>query len=315
MKLIRTAVSAAAAICALAAGVVACGPPAQASPAVPRYDHVVTVVLENHGRGQVLGSGQAPYLTSLARRGADFTHSYANHHPSQPNYLELFSGSDHGVTDDSCPHTLRSDNLAHQLIRSGRTFVGYSEGLPARGSTVCSSGRYARKHAPWVNFSDLSQRRVDRPYSAFPSDFRRLPTVSWVIPDLCHDMHDCSVATGDRWARNHLDRYARWARTHNSLLIVTFDEDDSVGANRIATFFVGAHIKPGRYGEHIDHDRVLRTEEAFYRLPGLGAARRRTPITDVFTSTRSAATAAPATRVVHLTAGGGWRILEDVNLR
>lgn len=274
-----------AALGSLTAGFAGTAAPAQAAPALPHYSHVVIAVFENHGAGQVLGSRQGTYLTSLAKRGADFTRSYANHHPSQPNYLELFSGSDHGITNDSCPHTLGSNNLGHQLIRSGRSFVGYSEGLPKAGSKVCNAGSYARKHAPWTNFSDLDQRRVSRPYSAFPTDFRRLPTVSWVIPNLCHDMHNCSVATGDRWAATHLDRYARWAQTHNSLLIVTFDEDDSVGANRIATVFVGAHIRAGRYSEHVDHDRVLRTVEGIYRLPALGAARQREPITNVFTAT------------------------------
>jgi hypothetical protein len=92
------------------------------------------------------------------------------------------------------------------------------------------------------------------------------------------------VATGDSWARTHLDRYAQWAKTHNSLLIVTFDEDDSGANNRIATFFVGDHIRKGNYSLHIDHYRVLRTIEGIFRLPALGAARNRTPITNVFTA-------------------------------
>ncbi|MBO0811354.1 MAG: acid phosphatase [Microlunatus sp.] len=287
MNLLRSVAAIAIGTCALVAGLVAS--PAAAATTLPTYRHVVLVMFENHGYAQVIGSPQAPYLTRLAKQGANFTQSYAIQHPSEPNYLELFSGSNHGVNNDSCPHSFSANNLAHQVIGSGRTFVGYSEGLPAAGSLTCSSGLYARKHAPWTNFTDLSQRAVSKPYSAFPSTFSGLPSHAWVIPNLCHDMHNCSVGTGDAWAKAHLDPYAQWAKTHNSLLIVTFDEDDSSGNNRIATFFVGAHIRKGNYSTHIDHYRVLRTIEGIFRLPALGAAKNRTPITSVFTATSTAA--------------------------
>jgi hypothetical protein len=62
-----------------------------------------------------------------------------------------------------------------------------------------------------------------------PTDFSRLPTVSFVVPNLCHDMHDCSVKEGDHRLAQNIEPYARWARTHNSLLIVTFDESEADG--------------------------------------------------------------------------------------
>ena len=246
------------------------------------FDHVVHVVFENHRQSQVIGSPDAPYLTDLSRQGANFTESYAIEHPSQPNYLDMFSGGNQGVTDDSCPHALSAENIGHQLIASGRTFVAYSEGLPSAGSTVCWSGRYARKHAPWANFTNLDQSAVHQPFSMFPTDFTQLPTYAWVVPDSCSDMHDCPVATGDTWARDNLDAYAQWAKTHNSLLIVTFDEDDFTPTNQIATVFVGDHIIPGDHGEKIDHYTVLRTLQDMYELPALGGAADRTAITDVF---------------------------------
>jgi hypothetical protein len=61
---------------------------------VPRPDHVVVVILENEHRSSVIGSPNAPYLNKLAARGANLTHSYGVTHPSQPNYLALFSGVD-----------------------------------------------------------------------------------------------------------------------------------------------------------------------------------------------------------------------------
>src|SRR5262249_47310949 len=115
---------------------------------VPQPAHTVVVMLENHGFDEVIGSPDAPFLNLLVRRGALFTHSYAITHPSEPNYLALFSGSTQGVTSDACPVTFRAPNLAAGLLAAGKTFAGYSEGLPAPGSTVCTAGEYARKHVP-----------------------------------------------------------------------------------------------------------------------------------------------------------------------
>jgi hypothetical protein len=105
--------------------------------------------------------------------------------------------------------------------------------------------------------------------------------VSFLIPNLCHDMHDCSVATGDAWMRDHLDGYVRWAREHNSVLLVTFDEDDNHSDNRILTFFTGGPIKPGRYAQPVDHYGVLATLEDWYGLPRLGQAATAAPITGI----------------------------------
>jgi hypothetical protein len=253
---------------------------------VPSPAHTVVVLMENHAYSEVIGNPQAPYLDQLARQGAVFTHSYAITHPSEPNYLALFSGSTHGVVDDSCPVELTAPNLAASLIAAGKTFAGYSEDLPATGSQVCSAGEYARKHVPWTDFRNVPGS-VSLPFSSFPAaDFTRLPTVSFVIPNLCNDMHDCSVATGDSWLRTHLSAYARWAMTHDSLLIITWDEDDGSQSNQIPTIFAGQLVRPGVYGERITHYSVLATLEAAYGLPriGNGTARVQLPITNIWRS-------------------------------
>lgn len=255
---------------------------ASSTAAVPRPDHVVIVLFENTSEDSIIGNPDAPYFNQLADTGANFTNSFAIEHPSQPNYLDLFSGSNQGITSDSCPHTFDADNAGAQLIAAGLTFTGYSEDLPSPGSTTCTTGDYARKHAPWVNFSNVPAED-NQPFSAFPTDYSTLPTVSWVIPNLCNDMHDCSIATGDTWLRDQLDGYVQWAASHNSVLITTFDEDDSAGDNQIATIFNGQPVKPGAYTERIDHFSVLRTVEDMYGLPHAGAAEQATPITDAWT--------------------------------
>src|SRR5215469_4885669 len=245
---------------------------------VPQPAHVVVVVLENRGYGQIIGNSAAPFLNHLASQGALFTRSYAVTHPSEPHCLALFSGSTHGVTGDPCPVTFTAPNLASGLLAAGKTFVGYSEGLPAVGSLVCDAPQYSRELSPWAAFSNVPAS-VRRPFTSFPAgDLSRLPMVSFVIPDMCNNMHDCSVATGDAWLRTHLGSYARWAMTHDSLLIVTWDEDDFTPANHIATIFAGQQVRPGRYSQQITHYSVLATIEAAYGLPRDGNAASTAPI-------------------------------------
>lgn len=261
----------------------AIAPTVTAANGVPRPDHVVVVVMENHSNTDVIGNTAAPYINSLADSGANFSQSYAITHPSQPNYLALFSGSTQGVTDNSCPHTFNTANLGAELIANGLSFTGYSESMPYDGYTGCSSGAYARKHSPWVNWSNVPASS-NLTLNAFPSDYTQLPTVSFVTPNLNNDMHDGTVAQGDTWLKDHFDGYVQWAKTHNSLLVLTFDEDDNSSGNRIPTVFVGASVKAGTYSGRIDHYNVLRTLEDAYDLPHAGASESATPISDVWTS-------------------------------
>lgn len=248
---------------------------AQAS--VPRPDHVLIVMEENVTFSRVLSSPSLQYMHRLIGQGALFITSYALTHPSEPNYLGLFSGSTQGVGDDSCPHTFGGPNLGSQLFAAGLTFVGYAEDLPAVGSGTCESGGYVRRHCPWVNFSNLPHA-ANRPFSTFPTNFDELPTVCFVIPTVQHDLHSGSGAAADGWLFRNIDPYVRWAATHNSLLIVSWDEGDQTH-NQIATFLVGPMVQPGRYGERITHYTVLRTIEEMYGLAPLGAAAHVEPMT------------------------------------
>jgi hypothetical protein len=244
-------------------------------------DHVIVVMEENHAFSEIIGSSSAPYINGLAQQGALFTQSFAVEHPSQPNYLDLFSGSNQGVTSDNCPQTFSTENLASELTAAGQTFTGFSEDLPSAGSTVCTSGAYARKHSPWINFTNVATT-ANQPFTAFPTDFTNLPTLSWVIPNLNDDMHDGTIAQGDTWLQQHIDPYVQFAKTHNSLLIVTWDEDDNSASNQIATIFVGPMVKTGQFTETINHFNVLRTMEDLYGLTHVGSAAGATPISDVW---------------------------------
>ncbi|HKJ45166.1 MAG TPA: alkaline phosphatase family protein [Balneolales bacterium] len=255
-------------------------------------DHVVVVIYENHGFNQIIGSPNAPYINSLVKKdhSALFTNSHGVTHPSQPNYVMLFSGSNHGITDDKMPHRIpfNAPNLGSELLAKGLTFAGYSEDLPSIGFNGANSGDYARKHNPWVNWQGASKNaipaKLNLPLSKFPDDYSKLPTVSFVIPNQHHDMHNgkdpARIQRGDQWLKNHLGGYIRWAKKHNSLLILTFDEDNFTPANHIPTLFVGQMVKKGKYDEHINHFNILRTIEDMYGLPHAGSSADVTPITN-----------------------------------
>jgi phosphatidylinositol-3-phosphatase len=257
--------------------------PGLAAAALPTPAHVVIVVEENRSQANIIGNKSAPFINALAANGAMMAQSFAETHPSEPNYLALFAGSTFGVTEDVCPvDGGNAANLASELLAAGYTFIGFAEGLPAVGSTVCSAGKYARKHVPWANFSNVPPAN-SVPFSAFPmGNYASLPTVSFVIPNNDNNMHDGSIGAGDAWLNRQLSGYANWAMANNSLLIVTWDEDDNTSRNQIPTVFYGAHVQPGTYNEQISHYNVLSTCEQMYGLPKTGNAVNAPAITDIW---------------------------------
>jgi hypothetical protein len=223
-----------------------------AHPLLPRPEHVVIVIEENKPFSTIVGNPSAPYINQLASRGVLFTASYGVTHPSQPNYLALFSGSTHGIRSNICPLELSGSNLALELAGKGKSFASYSESMPYSGFEGCVSGSYFRKHNPAANWKGLNQFNLA--FTSFPQDPGELPTVALV----------------DAWLSRNIEPYVKWAMTHDSLLIVTWDEDDGSSNNRIATIFVGPMVNPGVSGQHINHYSTLRTLEEMYGLPYVG---------------------------------------------
>jgi len=255
---------------------------------LPHPDHIIVVMEENHGYDEVINSPNAPFITALANGGALFTDAHGVIHPSQPNYLAIYSGSTQGITGDTCLDgtSFTTPNLGAALISKGLTFKGFAQTMPSPGflqceylkSSLTGASLYARKHCPWVDWQGDQENNIDsafsQPMTSFPKDFNKLPTVAFVIPDMDHDMHNigapgdaAAVQRGDQWLKENLAAYVNWAKTHNSLLIVTFDEDDFKLVNHILTIITGAMVKPGKYDEHINHYTVLNTIESMYGLP------------------------------------------------
>jgi hypothetical protein len=246
--------------------------------ALPKPAHTVIVMFENKGYSQIVGSASAPYINSLLAdtNTALLTQSYALGHPSQPNYLMLFSGSNQGVTSDtiSSATPFTTCNLGASLIQNGVSFSGYCEDLPSVGYLGAIAGLYYRKHNPWSNWQGTLANNlpasVNLPFTDFPTNYNLLSDVSFVVPNINNCMHNGSISLGDSWLQSNLSSYIQWARVNNSLLILTFDEDNGNEGNRISTFFYGPMVQGGSYSTHVDHYNVLRTLEDLYHLPHCG---------------------------------------------
>jgi hypothetical protein len=203
---------------------------------------------------------------------------------------------------------LMTPNLGAAIINSGRSFASFSESLPhphyeAAGDPAPDQDFYRRKHNPVINWINFSGKRVPaasrkfilpvetnlgflntkdptdgKPYRGFAVDaggskigYDQLPIVSIVVPNEQNDLHSASQAQGDAWLLANIQPFADWAKGHNSLLIITFDEDGAadaaiegdyrMGIKPITTVFFGpeGRVVPGPYDERIDHLNVMST--------------------------------------------------------
>jgi phosphatidylinositol-3-phosphatase len=264
----------------LAAVLVLCAGAQAAPPPVPAFRHVVVIVFENKGRGAVLGNRDAPAFNAFAREGAVLSGYRGVTHPSLPNYLALVSGSTHGITTTCTTCVVDGPSLADTLAAKGLTWKTYAEGLPRPGWTGAHAGRYAKKHVPFLYFRHVLARpawmRNVVPLSRLAP--RRLPDFTLVVPDLCHDMHDCPVRVGD-WLRRFLPPLLKVPET---AIFVTFDESYGAG-NRVPALALGPLVRPGsRFAPALTHYGLLRTIEDGLGLPRLGRSARARALTGIW---------------------------------
>jgi len=257
------------------------------SVSLPDFTHVVVVVFENHEASSIAANSDAPTFNALAHRYATLTDYTAVAHPSLPNYLALVSGSTHGITSDCWNCIVQARNLADTLAGAGKTWKTYAEDLPYPGFTGGSAGRYAKKHDPFLYFHDVTSSLPRRnrvvPYTQLARDLaaHRLPDFSLLIPNLCDDMHDCSVATGDAWLKAHVVPLLHSPQLRGGVVFVVFDEGTSNtgGGGHVEALALGPTVRRGsRFTQATNHYGLLRTIEDAWKLPRLGNSHTATPI-------------------------------------
>ena len=266
-------------------------------------NHVFVIVMENHDWSSIKGNPQAPYINNTLLVQGAHAERYMNVpglHPSMPNYLWLEAGTNFGIADDGTPdqHVLTSKlHLATLLQNAGVSWKAYEEGIPGSDCPMQSVNQYAPKHDPFVYFSDvnggLDAASPDciahvRPYSELASDLEtgNEPAYSFITPNLCDDMHDCGVGSGDAWLSQEVPKIiASKAYQEGGALFITWDESES-GNVPIGFIALSPLIKPGYAGQvAYTHSSTLRSiEEIFGVTPLLGDAANATDLSDLFRS-------------------------------
>jgi phosphatidylinositol-3-phosphatase len=262
---------------------------------LPAFAHVYVLILENEEYGSLVGGSEAPYLNGLIAKYGSATNYYGVMHPSQPNYLALFSGSTQGVTDDGS-HDLSGTNLVDQLQAAHKTWIDYQQDYPGgcfTGSTkngdgegIGKAGSYARKHNPAISFTDISSNpaRCARIVSLAGFD-PEAADFELIVPNQCNDMHSCPIADGDSFLSAFVPRITTSAGFANSVLFITWDEGSSSdgGGGKIATVVVSPLARPGfTSSTRYDHYSLLRTIEDAWGLSCLGRACSATSLAEFF---------------------------------
>jgi hypothetical protein len=264
---------------------------------VSGIEHIVWVWFENR-EASAITPATAPYFASFAAANVNFTNFYGVTHPSQPNYLDGFSGSNHGVTGDGyATFPASTDNLAKQLAAAGKSWRVYAQNFPGGCSDTTSftggvdgpglPGEYVRKHNPAISFEnvrlDAGQCANIQPLANFD------PTVNFamVVPNMTNDMHDGTTAQGDAFLQAFVPLVTTspdWAHT---LLIVSFDEGTTSvnGGGHIYTVAAALWLAPTSVATTYNHFNLLRTIEVVYGLPFLGSAATATTMTELLPST------------------------------
>jgi phosphatidylinositol-3-phosphatase len=290
-RLTLTVALVAAVIVASACGAAGRMAPAQKHPSPPATlasgppARIAVLVMENQEYGSIIGSRDAPYVNRLAQTYGLVRGLYAVSHPSLPNYLALTGGSTFGINSDCTDCTIRATSLVDQLERAGVSWKAYLEGFPGSCYTGAGRGDYAKKHDPFAYYPGVTgdPARCGKlvPLSRLSVDERAgsLPRFSWIAPNLCHDMHDCSIGTGDRFLARLVPPLLA-ALGPRGLLVLTWDEGTSnngccrlASGGHVATIVAGGLASRGAVlTTPTDHYSILQTIEDLLALPRLRRA-------------------------------------------
>jgi hypothetical protein len=258
---------------------------------VPRFEHVFVIMMENTDFGQVIGDRKdAPYINSLAARGALLANYQGVYHPSDQNYLAIAGGDVFVKGPVYFPHIhIAATHLGDLLEAAGKTWRTYEEGM---GTPCNTSTRYDKNYepddAPFILFDDIQGnpgrcRRHLVDVREWPQDLKHIastPAFAWLAADDYDDGElpgngsPRSLKVQDAWLRRTLEplfEAPAW-REQKTLLILTWDESNTTANNHIAAIVLGsaATVKPGYVSRvRYDHYSTARTIEAALGLPGM----------------------------------------------
>jgi phosphatidylinositol-3-phosphatase len=279
-----------------------------------RVAHVIVLVLENHSYGQVIGrpgsavAKQAPYLNSLARRCGIATRYRSITHPSLPNYLAITGGSTHGLAKD-VNSKVAGPSIFSALDKVGGNWAVYAEDMPS----PCWPHRtsplgYTPHHNPMRTYANLTadckthDLALGSPTSGPLAGALRnetLPSYSFVVPSLGHDMHTGSIGSADRWLSQWIGAIVSSPtyRDQSTAIFITADEGSGghIGKGEICSdhpfdqschvplVVISRYVRPGtRVRLRSDHYSLLRTTAELLGVPAPGAGATATSLRQAF---------------------------------
>jgi acid phosphatase len=253
--------------------------PTTSTPPPPSAHKLMVIIEENHSQTEAIN--QMPHLASWAATYGKATAYTAVTHPSLPNYLAIAGGNTFGVSDDNAPsaHPISGDSVFDQTITAGLRAKTYAEGMTSN-CMLTNTGRYAVKHNPWAYFNGTTQRANcaanDVPLGTTSSgnlrndiDAGALPNTGMMIPDLCNDAHDCSLATADNWLAGWVPQLMAGPdyTSGNLTIVITFDEDDSSAGNNVALVVIDPRLSGKAVSSAATHYSLTRWLDANVGAP------------------------------------------------
>ena len=278
-------------------------PSTASGPAVQVPDYVVVVLMENHGINTTYNCGvDCSYITQLANTYSMAESYSAEAHPSLPNYLALTSGNTWWNNNTLPPGTLHVTNIVDSLEEQGLTWKAYMESY--HGGCSNSGSNYSDAHNPFLKYADVYtdparcanvvNAGTDASNSTGPllTDLASdsAPNFMWLTPNLCHDMHDCSVSTGNSYLARLVPQIlsSHSFTTQKAALFITFDEGCCTSPkDYVTTIWAGAGVRQGyKSTQFYNHYSLLSTLESLWDLPALTQNDANdTSMTEFFTST------------------------------
>ncbi len=261
--------------------------------AIPAFTHIVIFMLENKDFGEVIDDPKMPIFNKLAQNYTLLTEYYTIGHPSLPNYIALIGGDTFGITSDCVDCTINAVSLPDLIEASGRTWKTYQEDMPF----PCYGGKsfkdYVKRHNPFAYFDPIRLDRARCEKSIVPLtmlktdvDAGQLPNFIFISPNLCNDVHDCSLDNADEWLTDRLNLLipALNKTAEPYLVVLNWDEGKAStttsccglpeqAGGRVATVLISPQVKNGfQDSTPYTHYSLLKTIAEAWGLPYLGHA-------------------------------------------
>ena len=203
------------------------------------WDHVTVIVFENKTLSQIIGSANAPYLTSLATACSYATNMNHMTPTSLTNYIAMtsgYTGHTNGkevlITGTKPPRVWPQDSVSIFEAMGGGARE-WAESMPST-CAMKSVGDFNVGHTPFQYYTRTATTLCPQYAVPLGSSTGMSARYNLLIPNEAHDMHGTSTLTtstarvkaGDAWASTFVPTMLASPeyQAGKSVIIITWDE-------------------------------------------------------------------------------------------